>query len=196
MVERVVLIRHGETEWSRSGQHTGSTEIPLTDEGIRQGTALAERLKDESFGTVLTSPLGRARETCRLAGLDDRAEVLDDLREWEYGEYEGRTTKEIRVERPGWTVWDGPVPGGETVEQVGERADRVVERLLAADGCVAVFAHGHYLRILAARWLGLPARNGQLLALSTATLSVLGFERETRVLAHWNDNGHLHIDAH
>jgi probable phosphoglycerate mutase len=187
-----VLVRHGETEWSLSGQHTGSTEIPLTEKGRAQGASLAERLRDENFGTVLTSPLSRARDTCKLAGFDDRAEVLDDLREWEYGVYEGRTTKDIRVELPGWTVWDGPVPDGETVEDVGVRADRVVERLLAADGCAAVFAHGHLLRVLTARWLGLPPRAGQLLALSTATISVLGFERETRVLEHWNDNGHLH----
>jgi hypothetical protein len=126
-----VLVRHGETEWSLSGQHTGSTEIPLTEKGRAQGASLAERLRDENFGTVLTSPLSRARDTCKLAGFDDRAEVLDDLREWEYGVYEGRTTKDIRVELPGWTVWDGPVPDGETVEDVGVRADRVVERLLA-----------------------------------------------------------------
>ena len=182
----VVLVRHGATEWSASGRHTGRTDIPLDDEGRARAKALGERLRHYEFSLVLTSPLVRARDTCALAGLGDRAEVEPDLVEWDYGEYEGKTTREIRATRPGWTVFEGGVVNGETVEEVGARADRVIARLERVDGTVALFSHGHMLRILAARWLGLPAVDGRLLALDPATLSVLGYEHETRVVQRWN----------
>jgi broad specificity phosphatase PhoE len=186
-VSEVVLVRHGETEWSVSGQHTGNTDIPLTDAGRRQAEALGRRLSAWNFAWVLSSPLSRALETCRLAGLGDRAELIDDLREWDYGEYEGRRTADIREERPGWTVWTAGAPGGETVEDVGRRADRVLDRARSAAGDVALFAHGHLLRVVGARWIELPPASGARLALSTATISVLGWERETAVIHRWND---------
>jgi broad specificity phosphatase PhoE len=182
----VVLVRHGETEWSRAGKHTGRTDVPLTEAGVRDAAALGSALAARRFELVLTSPLSRASETCRLAGLGDVAVPSDDLLEWDYGAYEGRTTAEIRAERPGWSLWRHGVPGGETAEQVGERADRVVAKLRASDGDAAVFAHGHLLRVLAARWLGLDPAEGRLLALDTASLSVLGYERETAVIRLWN----------
>jgi probable phosphoglycerate mutase len=182
----VVLVRHGATEWSSSGRHTGRTDVPLDDEGRAQASALGDRLRGWKFSLVLTSPLVRARETCALAGLGDRAEVDPDLTEWDYGDYEGRTTTEIRASRPGWTVFDGGVVNGETVEQVGARADGVIARLAGVDGPVALFSHAHMLRILAARWLGLPAVDGRLLALDPATVSVLGYEHDTRVVQRWN----------
>lgn len=182
-----MLVRHGETEWSVSGQHTGNTDIPLTDTGRRQAEALGRRLSAWNFALVLTSPLSRALETCQLAGLGERAEVTDDLREWDYGEYEGRRTVDIRQERPGWTVWNGGVPGGESVEDVGARADRALEAARSAGGDVALFAHGHLLRVLGARWIDLPPHLGARLGLSTATISVLGWERETAVIHRWND---------
>jgi len=185
----VVLVRHGETEWSRTGRHTGRTDVPLTDAGREQARATASRLAGRSFERVLTSPLQRAAETCRLAGLGGSAETVDDLREWDYGEYEGRTTPEIRKEVEDWTVWAGPLPGGESVADVGARADRVLESLRGVEGDVALVAHGHMLRVLGARWLGLPPEGGRLLALSTAALCVLGWERETRVLRSWNESG-------
>ncbi len=185
---QVVLVRHGQTEWSLSGQHTGKTDIPLTDEGRRQAEALGARLAGWRFERVLSSPLARALDTCRLAGMGDRAEVTDDLREWDYGEYEGRRTVDIRKERPGWGLWLDGVPGGETVEEVGRRADRVVDAARQTGGDVALFAHGHVLRVVAARWVGLPADHGRLLALSTASISVLGWERETAVVERWNDS--------
>ena len=183
---QILLIRHGETEWSKSGQHTGTTDIELTDAGRAAARALRERLAGREFALVLTSPLRRARETCALAGFGDRAEIDEDLRELDYGDYEGLTTPEIRETRPGWEVWKHGSPGGETVDQAGERVDRVIERALAADGDVALFAHGHLLRILGARWIEQPAAFGGRLGLSTAALSVLGFERERRVIALWN----------
>lgn len=182
----IVLVRHGETEWSRSGQHTGTSDIPLTDTGRRQAEALRDALTGREFARVLSSPLSRAVETCRLAGLGDRAELRDELREWDYGEYDGVTTAQIRETRPGWTAWKDGCPGGESVVQVGARVDPLVEELRAAGEDVALFAHGHLLRVLSARWLGLPPEAGALLALSTATLSVLGWERETAVLRLWN----------
>ena len=185
------LIRHGETEWSASGRHTGRTDIPLTATGRRQAAALGRHLGGRPFALALTSPLGRARETCRLAGYGDVAQVTDDLLEWDYGRWEGRTTKEIRVEVPGWSIWTSDVPGGETVEQVGARARRVIEGAVAAGGDTALFAHGHVLRILAARWLGLPPAAGRLLALGTAAVSILGYEHETRVIRVWNRDWHL-----
>ena len=182
-----VLVRHGQTEWSVSGQHTGRTDIPLTDEGRRQAEALGARLAGWRFARVLTSPLARAFDTCQLAGFGDRAETTDDLREWDYGEYEGRRTVDIRKERPGWGLWLDGVPGGETVEEVGRRAERVIEAVRTAGGDVALFAHGHVLRVVGARWVGLPPDHGRLLALSTASISVLGWERETAVVDRWNE---------
>ena len=184
---QVVLVRHGETEWSVSGQHTGRTDIPLTDTGRAQAEALGARLAGWQFERVLSSPLARALDTCRLAGMGDRVEVTDDLREWDYGEYEGRRTLDIREERPGWGLWVDGVPGGETVEEVGRRADRVIEGARHVEGHVALFAHGHVLRVLAARWVGLPPDHGRFLALSTASVSVLGWERETAVVERWNE---------
>ena len=183
--QKVVLVRHGETEWSRAGKHTGRTDVPLAERGKEQARAVGEALKTYRFAVVLTSPLVRAVETCRLAGFDAAVET-ENLEEWDYGAYEGRTTAEIREERPGWTVWRDGVPDGETVDQVGERADRVIAELRSADGDVALFAHGHVLRILAARWLGLEPIGGRLFALDPGTISVLGYERETPVIRLWN----------
>ncbi len=183
---QIVLVRHGETEWSLSGQHTGRTDIPLTPNGERGAVVAGEYLSRWEFSLVLTSPLQRARETCRLAGLGDQAHVRDDLLEWDYGEYEGRSTADIREDRPGWSIFDDGVVGGETVDQVGERTDRVIAEAVAAGGRVALFAHGHVLRILTARWLGLEARGGRLFALDPATISILGYERETHVISAWN----------
>ena len=182
----IVLVRHGETEWSRDGRHTGRTDVPLTEPGRREAEALGGALGAWRFGLVLSSPLIRASETCRLAGLGEVAIPSDDLLEWDYGAYEGRRTKEIREERPDWTLWRDGVPSGETAADVGARADRVVARLREAGGDAAVFAHGHVLRVLAARWLGLEPELGRLVALETATLSVLGYERETAVIRLWN----------
>lgn len=187
----IVLVRHGETEWSRTGKHTGRTDVPLTETGRREAGMVAARLRDASFATVLSSPLQRAFETCRLAGFADRAQPRDDLVEWDYGAYEGRTTAEIRTERPGWSIWNEGAPGGETPHDVGERADRVITELRVDAGEVLVFAHGHILRVLAARWLGLAANDGRLFALGTTTLSVLGYERETPVILRWNEDCHL-----
>jgi broad specificity phosphatase PhoE len=184
--QEVVLVRHGETEWSASGKHTGTTDVPLTDEGRAQGTEMAEALTGWRFALTLTSPLGRAVETCRLSGLEGDAVIDDRLREWDYGAYEGRTTAEIRVEDPGWTVWRGPVPDGERIEQVAARADAVISRVEQVEGDVALFSHGHLLRVLAARWLGLDPIEGRLLMLDTATLSVLGTEREHHAIRLWN----------
>jgi broad specificity phosphatase PhoE len=182
----IVLARHGETEWSRDGRHTGRTDIPLTENGRRQARQLGEALAAWSFGRVLSSPLERALDTCRLAGLGDSAQTSEDLLEWDYGEYEGITTPEIRERRPDWYLWRDGCPGGERPEDVGRRADRVIAEVGDADADVALFAHGHILRVVAARWLGLGPEGGALLALSTATISVLGYERETRVIRRWN----------
>jgi len=178
---RVVLVRHGATEWSASGQHTSRTDIPLTEAGREAARALA---LGREFALVLSSPRVRARETAELAGFEP--EIDPDLVEIDYGDYEGRTTPEIREERPGWTLWRDGSPGGETLAQAGERSDRVITRALAAVGDVAIFAHGHILRVLAARWIGLPPEQGARFALDTASVSELGFERETRVIARWN----------
>jgi probable phosphoglycerate mutase len=183
----VVLVRHGETEWARLGRHTGRTDIPLTEEGRAQAELAGRRLAGREFALVLTSPLSRAADTCRLAGFAAHCETTDDLLEWDYGEYEGRRTVDIRGERPGWTLWADGVPGGETAAQVGARADNVIARASEADGDVLLFAHGHLLRVLGARWLNLEPTGGRLFALSPATLSVLGYERETRVFLRWND---------
>jgi probable phosphoglycerate mutase len=191
---RVWLVRHGETEWSKSGQHTGRTDIPLTALGQRQAQALGRNLAGRPFALVLTSPLGRARETCRLAGLGAAAQVSDDLLEWDYGIYEGRTTAAVRVEQPGWSIWTTSVAQGESVEQVGERTRRVIARVDAVAGEVALFAHAHLLRILTACWLGLPPIHGRNLTLGAASISVLGYERENRVIEVWNQDWRLRPD--
>jgi broad specificity phosphatase PhoE len=184
--QEVVLVRHGETEWSRELRHTGRTDVPLTDAGRQQAELVGESLRGRTFALVLTSPLQRAAETCRLAGFGGVAKRRDDLMEWDYGDYEGRRTDEIRKEVAGWTVFQGGVPHGETLEQVGRRADRVIAEARAANGDVLLFGHGHVLRILCARWLGLEPDGGRLFALDPATLSGLGFERETPVIRFWN----------
>ena len=181
------LVRHGETEWSKSGRHTGLTDVPLTERGRAEALGVRTRLVDHEFAIVLSSPLSRALDTARLAGFGDRVETTDDLLEWDYGADEGRTTAEIRAERPGWAIWrDGP-RDGETASDVARRVDRVIARVRAAEGDVLAFAHGHVLRVLTARWLGEPPTDGRLYALDTATLSVLGWERETAVIERWND---------
>jgi broad specificity phosphatase PhoE len=182
----VWLVRHAETEWSLSGKHTGRTDVPLTDAGREGARALGEHLRERSFALVLTSPLERARETAALAGLGAHAQQREDLLEWDYGEYEGITTREIRERRPGWYLWDDGVPGGETGEEVAARCDRIIEEVLGAEGDVAIFAHGHVLRALGARWVEEPVRFGGRLYLATGSLSVLGFEREMRVIRLWN----------
>jgi broad specificity phosphatase PhoE len=184
----VWVVRHGETEWSESGRHTGRTDVPLLAKGRAEagaaGRLLAQLVPEPAL--VLTSPLSRAEETCRLAGFGDRAVVCDDLVEWDYGEYEGRTTEEIRATRPGWTLWADGVPGGESAADVGRRADRVIERALAGAGEVLLFSHGHILRVLAARWVGLPPVGGRVLALDAGAIGELGWERETPVVSLWN----------
>lgn len=186
----VVLVRHGETEWSRSGRHTGHTDLPLTAEGRRVAQGLPHALAAWRFTRVLTSPLARATQTCQLAGLLDRAERDDDLMEWDYGDDEGRTSAEIQVERPGWRIWDDGPKGGESLEQVAERADRVIAQLLASPGDAAIFSHGHLLRVLGARWAQLPPSAAGALMLGTAAISVLSFEHGHRVIARWNDLSH------
>ena len=185
------LVRHGETPWSILGRHTGRTDISLTPRGEQQAAALASRLGGHLFGLVLTSPLVRASETCRLAGYVEPASAEPDLQEWDYGNFEGRTTADIRLEQPSWNLWDTGAPGGETPSAVGQRADRVIARAVAADGDVALFAHGHLLRVLAARWLGFAPSAGGSLALDTASVSMLGWERERRVIRLWNETCHL-----
>jgi probable phosphoglycerate mutase len=182
----VVLVRHGETEWSRDGRHTGRTDVPLTDVGRSQAERLRDALGEWRFTRVLASPLGRARDTCRLAGFGDRAELSDALLEWDYGEYEGETTPQIRELRPAWNLWRDGCPGGESAADVGARVDPLVSELKASAGDVAVFAHGHLLRVLAARWVELPPEAGARFWLATATISVLGFERESAAVRRWN----------
>ena len=190
-MSEVWVVRHGETDWSAEGRHTGRKDVALSQIGRQQAEQLRQRLGDQPFSLVLTSPLRRARDTCNIAGFADRALVDADLCEWDYGSYEGRTSAAIRKEIPNWEIWDSGVQGGESVQQVGERADRVILRVLEAPSSSLIFAHGHLLRILAARWLGLPPASGRFLALNTAAVSVLGYEREHRVLRHWNDVNHL-----
>jgi broad specificity phosphatase PhoE len=187
LATEIVLVRHGETEWSRAKRHTGRTDVPLTERGRREAEAVGRQLAGRRFSLVLTSPSSRAHETCRLAGFGTAAQERDDLREWDYGDYEGLTTAEIQAGEPGWSIWTADVSGGETIAQVGARADRVLDELRAA-GCNAlVFSHGHLLRVLAARWLGLGAGAGALFALDPATLSVLGYEHDRTVLRAWNE---------
>lgn len=189
-LHRIHLIRHGETEWSLGGRHTSRTDLPLTAAGEARASALGEfldgLLEGRPLSLVLTSPMQRALRTCELAGLLDRAERTEDLREWDYGDYEGRTTPEIRVARPGWTIFHDGVPGGETAEDVAARVRRVIDRADKADGDVAIFGHGHSLRVLTAVWLRLAPEDGERFLLDAGAVSTLGYEHETRVVAGWN----------
>jgi broad specificity phosphatase PhoE len=182
----IVVVRHSETEWSLAGRHTSHTDLPLTEAGRRRAVALAPELSQRSFLLVLTSPLRRARATCELAGFGAMAEVFDDLREWDYGEYEGLTTPEIRERNPGWNLWRDGCPGGETPDRVARRADHALERLRSVDGDALAFAHGHILRVIGARWAGMEPAAGGRFALRAGAVSVLGWERETQVLQRWN----------
>ncbi|HEY7554811.1 MAG TPA: histidine phosphatase family protein [Candidatus Binatia bacterium] len=185
-IQQVYLARHGETEWSLSGQHTGITDIPLTENGRNLAKRLAPVLATERFALVLTSPLERARKTCELAGLGAHAEIDRDLMEWNYGECEGLTPKQIDAQAPGWMLFSDGCPGGESPEQVGARADRVIAKVRAVEGHVALFAHGHIFRVFAARWLGLPATAGCHFLLDTATLSILSYYRNLPAIRRWN----------
>jgi len=184
--QQVYLVRHGETEWSLNGQHTGTTDIPLTENGRKVAKLLEPVLVKETFALVLTSPLQRARKTCELAGLGKRAEIDHDLMEWNYGEYEGLTPKQIHAKRPAWMLFKDGCPGGESPEQIGDRVDRVIKRVRAEAGNVALFAHGHVFRVFAARWLGLPAVAGCHFLLDTATLNILGYYRDIPAVKRWN----------
>ena len=188
---RLVLARHGETAWSKSGQHTGRTDIPLTDVGREQARRLGLALAGRTFSRVVSSPLSRATETARLAGFGARVELDPDLQEWDYGVYEGRRRADIASDDPGWTIWSRPIPGGESLAELGERADRVIERLLPLGGDVLVFSHGHFLRVLAARWVETLPVTASRLELWTATVSELGWETDRRVIEIWNAAGHL-----
>ena len=191
MTERgqVWLVRHGATEWSGSGRHTGRTDVPLTADGERAAASLRPLLEQHAFAMELASPRRRARRTAELAGR--QPQIDDDLQEWDYGDYEGLTTTQIREREPGWTIWSGTVPGGETAADVAERADRVIERARGAGGDVVLFAHGHLLRVLGARWIGAAPTAGEHLLLGTAATCVLGYERDTPALARWNDTSHV-----
>jgi broad specificity phosphatase PhoE len=182
----VFVIRHGETAWSLNGRHTGITDIPLTDNGRRLAERLRPLLAKEAFSRVFVSPMQRARETCELAGLANAAVLDPDLVEWNYGEYEGLTPKQIHEKRPGWLIFRAGCPGGETPEQVGARADRVITRARAVEGDVALFAHGHVLRVLVARWIGLPAGGGEHFLLDTGSLCILGYYRDIPAVKVWN----------
>ncbi len=184
--QQIYVIRHGETEWSLSGQHTGVTDIPLTENGRHLAKFLHPVLAKESFALVLTSPLQRAKETCKLSGLRDQAEVDSNLMEWNYGDYEGLTSDHIHKTIPGWLIFTNGAPGGETPEQVGERADQVIKRARAAKGNVALFAHGHILRVLVARWIDLPATAGRNFLLDTGTLNILSYYRGAPAVKQWN----------
>jgi len=184
--QQIYLIRHGETQWSLSGQHTGITDIPLTENGRNLAKRLAPVLATERFALVLTSPLERARKTCELAGLGAHAEIDRDLMEWNYGEYEGLTPKQIDAQAPGWMIFTDGCPGGESPAQVSARADRLVARVRSVEGDVALFAHGHIFRVFAARWLGLPATAGCHFLLDTATLSILSYYRNLPAIRRWN----------
>jgi probable phosphoglycerate mutase len=188
----VYLARHGETAWTVSGRHTGRTDLPLTERGERNAVSLGARLRGMTFSRVLVSPLGRARRTCELAGYASGSQVVPDLTEWDYGSYEGRRTSEIREERPGWYLFRDGCPGGESVADVGARADRVIALLRGASGHALLFGHGHFFRVLAARWIGLPAEDARHLLLSTASLSVLSYEHtlDDPAVRLWNDDRH------
>jgi len=182
----VVVVRHGETEWSLSGRHTSRTDLALTERGRERAQELAARFAGRRFVLVLSSPLLRARETCELAGFGDAMELCDDLREWDYGDYEGLTTPEIRERDPDWVLWRDGCPGGETPAEVGARADRALARLRSAGGDAIAFAHGHILRVVASRWIGMEPAAGARFALGAGAVSGLGFERDTEVVARWN----------
>jgi broad specificity phosphatase PhoE len=182
------LVRHGETEWSKSGAHTGTSDIDLTERGRQQAIGIGQALSGYGFELILVSPLIRARETCRLAGFDKGAVIDRNLREWEYGDFEGRTTNEIRGDLPGWSIWESDVRNGESIDEVGERAETIIQRATTVEGNVLLFSHGHFLRILAARWLELPPRDGRLFALGTASVSTLSYERDRRVIERWNNS--------
>jgi len=189
MATQLHLLRHGETAWSLSGRHTGRTDLPLTAQGEREATLLRERLAGSGFSQVFTSPLQRARRTCELAGLGAVARAEPDLQEWDYGDYEGLTRTEIQARQPGWNIFADGCPHGESVEQISGRADRVLAMVRPLDGMVALFSHGHFLRALAIRWVGLPLRDGRILALDTGSVSILGYEhadQETPVIVRWN----------
>ncbi len=181
-----VIVRHGETEWSLNGRHTGRTDLELTKEGRRRAVAVGKQLAGREFVLVLSSPLLRARETCALAGFSGAAEIDDDLHEWDYGDYEGLTSVQIHEQRPDWRLWRDGCPGGESPAQVAARADRVIERVRATDGDSLLFAHGHILRVLGARWIGLGPDGGSMFALDAGAVSVLGFEHEAEVFQRWN----------
>jgi len=185
-MSEIVVVRHGETEWSASGRHTSRTDLPLTEQGRERAQALAPQLAERTFALVLCSPLRRARETCELAGFADAAELTEDLHEWDYGDYEGLTTPEIWETNPDWSLWRDGCPGGEQPAQVGARADRVLERLRGAGGDALAFAHGHILRVLTARWLDMEVAEGARFALDAGATGTLGFERTTEVLRRWN----------
>jgi broad specificity phosphatase PhoE len=187
VAQSVVLARHGETGWSRSGRHTGKTDLPLTEEGRSQAKALGARLRAWTFSLVLTSPLQRALETCRLAGYGEQAQTRPDLVEWDYGRYEGLTSTQIDMIQPGWSLWCDGGPGGEMAADVGRRTDRVIAEVRGVEGDVLIFAHGHVLRVLAARWLDEPPEGGRHYALQTAALSVLGYEHADPVIRLWNE---------
>jgi broad specificity phosphatase PhoE len=190
----LLLVRHGETEWSRAGRHTGRSDLPLTEEGRRQAEQVRFRLEGRTFERVLSSPLSRALDTCRLAGFGEQAELRDELLEWDYGAYEGLTTLEIRARVPGWNLWRDGCPDGESAADVGARVDAVLGELRELEGDAIAFAHGHVLRVLAVRWIGLEPPLGANLALGTASISVLGRERETPAIWLWN--GAAHLSAH
>jgi broad specificity phosphatase PhoE len=182
----IVVVRHGETEWSATGRHTSSTDLPLTESGRERARALASELAGRSFALVLCSPLRRARETCELAGFGDAAVTCEDLREWDYGDYEGLTTPQIRERDPDWSLWRDGCPGGEMPAQVAARADRALELLRGAGGDALAFAHGHILRVVTARWIGLEAAGGARFALGAGAIGVLGYEHQTEVVTRWN----------
>jgi broad specificity phosphatase PhoE len=187
---RIWLVRHAETAWSRSGQHTGMTDLELTERGRERGARLRRALAGQDFARVFSSPLSRARDTAELAGFGDRVELREELVEWRYGEYEGLTTPAIREQRPGWDLWVDGAVGGESPAQVQTRVDRFVAELEGIDGSVAVFAHGHLLRALGVRWAGLPTAAGARWLLDAGTVSVLGWKRGERVVVRWNDDCH------
>lgn len=185
-IQQIYLVRHGETEWSLSGQHTGTTDIPLTENGQNVAKLFKPLFAKKSFALVLTSPMGRARKTCELAGLSKHAEVDRDLMEWNYGEYEGLTTKEIRTKMPAWEIFIDGCPGGETPKQIATRVDRLIARVRAVEGDVCLFAHGHILRVLAIRWLEFPVSAGSHFMLDTASLSILSYYQGVPALKRWN----------
>ncbi len=187
----ICLVRHGETEWSRDMKHTGRTDIPLTERGRKDAELVGIRLSGLTFSTVLTSPLKRALETCRIAGFGDQAQKRDDLMEWDYGDYEGLKLVDIRKRKSDWLVWDDGAPEGESVEQVGNRVDKIIGELREASGDTLIFAHGHLLRILTARWLDLPPGDGRMFALSTGAICKIGYERDRPVILSWNETFHL-----